>query len=335
MTTHEQPIGRDCALFRERLISCLAGPPHVAEQSPASSDLKALAWHEHLTTCADCKSLLNEEEALELLLASLPEPQLPADLARRVLARLARTRRGEEVVLDRLLDLDDAAVAPAGLAARVLAGVGANTELEEGALDRVLARDAEVEVPAGLAARVLGGVRSTVAREEAALDALLDRAGQVDVPAGLATRVTAYVQDLEPEKTGVQLGKILQLRTWSPAFRAAAAVLLLAIGVVQMWPDGGGSAGLASGDEADRFAEIPDEEFLASLDALEFLELLEADADDPALVAFSGLSSEDLALLELLPAGAGELDASLLPDLPEDFDWGVPEEGEALEEGGR
>ena len=99
-----------CRAFRERLASALSGSPQLTE----------LSWHEHLLACSDCRALLDSEEALEELLASLPAPHLPADLNERVLARLARVR---ETGLDQLLDLDHSPDAPAGLSERVLEGV--------------------------------------------------------------------------------------------------------------------------------------------------------------------------------------------------------------------
>ncbi len=104
----------DCTRFRRLLEARLAG-------SPDPEGLRELGWHEHISTCAACREMLAQEEALELLLASLPEPKLPPALTARVLARL---RARSEDALDRLLELDDVQV-PAGLSQRVLAGVAA------------------------------------------------------------------------------------------------------------------------------------------------------------------------------------------------------------------
>ena len=71
--------------------------------------------------------------ALDELLASLPEPDLPADLARRVLACLARPRA--EGGLDALLERAPAPEVPSGLAGRVLTGLG--DARREAALDRL------------------------------------------------------------------------------------------------------------------------------------------------------------------------------------------------------
>ena len=123
-----------CTDFRELLERALCEP---------AAELQPLSWHEHLNACPECRRVLEEEEALEYLLASLPAPQLPEALIERVLARL----RGEHETggLDTLLDLDHLDE-PAGLPDRVL------SELE---LDRLLARVPEIEPPAGLGAGVL------------------------------------------------------------------------------------------------------------------------------------------------------------------------------------
>jgi len=126
-----------CQDFRELLERALCKP---------AAQLEPLAWHEHLGVCPECRSLLEEEEALEHVLASLPAPTLPEALAERVLARLRSEHAPRD--LDSLLDLDQFE-GPEGLTERVL------DELE---LDRLLARVPEPEVPAGLSARVLVGL---------------------------------------------------------------------------------------------------------------------------------------------------------------------------------
>ena len=126
-----------CRDFRELLERALCDP---------SAKLEPLAWHEHLGVCAECRTVLEEEEALEQLLASLPLPALPEDLTDRVLARLRDEH--EHTDLDALLELDQPEE-PEGLPGRVL------DELE---LDRLLARIPEPEVPFGLSARVLAGL---------------------------------------------------------------------------------------------------------------------------------------------------------------------------------
>jgi len=101
-----------CSRFRSLLEAALAGvadPPGLAR----------LGWHAHLLGCAECRDLLEAEEALELLLASLPEPKLPLDLSRRVVLRLqaaSMPAAGALDALDALLDLDAGPRVPPGLA---------------------------------------------------------------------------------------------------------------------------------------------------------------------------------------------------------------------------
>jgi hypothetical protein len=138
-------VNSDCGTFRRRLERALEG-------ARTAEELSNLSWHEHLLGCADCRALLEAEEALEMLLASLPEPRLPAQLARRVLARL---RSGEEARLDRLLELDLGARAPGDLAQRVLAGLEHERARPAANLDALLECEREVDLPEGLSRRVL------------------------------------------------------------------------------------------------------------------------------------------------------------------------------------
>lgn len=145
----------DCRDFRAALEAELLG-------RPSQEKLAGLSWHAHLLGCADCRELLEKEEALEALLASLPEPRLPEALARRVLLRL-REDRAVEVRLEKLLELGDAARAPAGLAAGILARLAPEREaqaarLADAQLEKLLDLDQDLAVPAGLAARVLSGL---------------------------------------------------------------------------------------------------------------------------------------------------------------------------------
>jgi hypothetical protein len=140
----------------------------VLEGRAVERALSELAWHEHLLSCDACRNLLAAEEALEILLATLPEPKLPAHLARRVVSRLRAAQK--ESRLDALLDLDRAARAPDRLAASVLArlqperersaeNAGASAESQfdrvDRRLDRLLDRDRVIAAPEGLAERVL------------------------------------------------------------------------------------------------------------------------------------------------------------------------------------
>lgn len=135
----------DCTAFRAALEAELVG-------RPSHGKLAWLSWHEHLLSCRDCRELLEKEEALEALLATLPEPRLPDALLHRVLARLRR-ESAEETKLEGLLDaLEEEIRPPAGLAAGVLARVAAERGDD---LDALLDLDREVVVPEGLAGRVL------------------------------------------------------------------------------------------------------------------------------------------------------------------------------------
>ncbi len=160
-----------CRSFRELLERKLSG-------RVAQSELVVLSWHEHLLGCGACRELLEAEEALELLLASLPEPNLPPELARRVISRLrdAQQRDLAETGLDALLDLDRSEAPPARLAESVLARlrtaresraapIGAAEQIES-RLDALLELDRVVPVPEGLASRVIAGLHS-VRRDEA------------------------------------------------------------------------------------------------------------------------------------------------------------------------
>jgi len=162
-------VSRECQGFRAALEAELLG-------RPSEERLAGLAWHEHLLACGDCRELLEREEALETLLASLPEPRLPAELTRRVLVRL-REDRSSELRLDRLLELAAEVRAPEGLAAGVLAGL-ADARYDDAGdprLDALLDLDRGVDVPPGLAGRVLAGLaraRQPVRRRRAWLYAV-------------------------------------------------------------------------------------------------------------------------------------------------------------------
>ncbi len=144
----------DCSGFRAALEAELAG-------RPAEGKLAWLSWNEHLLTCADCRELLEKEEALEALLASLPDPRLPAPVLRRVLARLRR-ERAEEVRLEGLLDAIGGGVrVPEGLAAGVLAKLAdERRDPAEAKLDALLEVDRFIPAPEGMSARVLAALAS-------------------------------------------------------------------------------------------------------------------------------------------------------------------------------
>lgn len=276
----QQGQSHPCHDFRGALSRALEGKPQPAE-------LAVLAWHEHLLGCRECRELLEREEALEMLLATLPEPKLPPDLTRRVVKRLdhevqpsleldalleldgatvpvglaARVEAGArgEAALDALLDRDEVEV-PQGLSARVILGVTAKSAAE---LDAVLDRDV-VALPEGLAERVLAGAQAASERE---LDALLEQ-DRVELPVGLSTRVLAGLeQELVPQapKRGLRL-----LR--SPVLYAAAAGILVLI-----WVGGLDRSVEPTRDELAHLEGTqqpePDPEMLEMMDVLERDEL--------------------------------------------------------------
>lgn len=102
-----------CATFRAELEEALAGP---------AGRLEALAANAHARGCASCRAELGRERELEACLERDPEPELPAGLAPRTLARLAEARREahEQARLDRLLERDAPPTPPVGLARRIL-----------------------------------------------------------------------------------------------------------------------------------------------------------------------------------------------------------------------
>lgn len=199
-------MNASCISFRAVLEHKLAG-------GQARGELSQLAWHEHLLSCSECRNLLEAEEALEILLATLPEPRLPSELARRVIARLQEARQAD-AVLDALLDLDREASAPAGLSADVLARLQPERErvspgraldpieLQEARLDALLESDREIAARAGLSSRVLAALASArlAAHRDALLDSLLTRDREIAAPDGLAERVLDH---LKPQRSAV------------------------------------------------------------------------------------------------------------------------------------
>ncbi len=199
-----------CTDFRARLARALV--EHTSREAEGFEG--AVAWHEHVLTCGACRELLESEEALEDLLASLPLPSLPPELARRVLQRLQPTRA--ELELDRLLDdalsANDAFAAPPRLASDMLSRLSGAREL---------------------------------ARLNDKLDALLERVPAPSTPPGLPQRV---LQALAPHRERVErVARNVAARSAAPAPRpaprpfvsrpllAAAAVLALVGGAAWLW----------------------------------------------------------------------------------------------------
>ena len=221
-------MSTSCMEFRQQLEALLGGRPDPER-------LTVLGWHEHLLSCGACREILEQEEALELLLASLPDPQLPPDLSRRLVRRLREVE----------------AEAP---------------DAKGGALESLLALD-EVAIPAGLADRVREGVAE--ARREDRLDALLERAFRVEVPEGLGQRV---LSGLEEERSRDRLipmapqGRALSMSR-GVLLKLAAAILVGASGVA-LWRGTLGLGGESSETPSGLLVQGPGEGLpqMASLD---------------------------------------------------------------------
>lgn len=256
-----------CREFRAALSRVLEGLPMPEE-------LTVLGWHEHLLSCEECRALLEREEALEELLATLPSPKLPPDLARRVLLRLREAPGG----LDSLLELAGVE-APAGLAERVTAGLRA-----ERALDALLDLDA-VTVPEGLTERVKDG---------AALERLLDLDREPVAPAGLAARV---LEGLERERRPAPVVRRFRVLR-SPLFYAAAAAVLAMVTAVALWRSRDRTLDPGRDDRVvvDERTEELDSELLANLELLVDETWIEP-GEDLALLLYDELEVEDEVLL--------------------------------------
>ena len=284
-------LAGDCREFRAALWRSLEGLP-IPEK------LTVLSWHEHLLSCADCRELLEREEALEQLLATLPDPKLPPELTRRLMVRLKATT-DVATELEALLDLAEAG-APKGLADRVRVRV--RSEL---ALDALLERDSQLVVPEGLAQGVLAGIHTRAERE---LDGLLELESEIRVPVGLSARILSRLESARPElaEAGHAWGSVRALRVY-----AAAAGLTFAVVSFAAWR-------MNQGDAAEPFErtgteiaaantgsdEEPDPQLLADFDLIE--EVLRLDDlgplmdDDLDLALSDQMSTEDEVLLTYL-----------------------------------
>lgn len=286
-----------CQAFRAALERSLDGR--------LARELDQLSWHEHLLSCADCRALLESEEALEVLIATLPSPKLPRRLAQRVLVRL-RGAREVDRGLDELLALDAGELVPTTLAQRVLTGLAtaraesnvpanasASLEHDDAALDRLLARAQHVDVPASLAQRVrlrLAAERNAPALAPASTRwrrrALAIAAGVV-VVAGAWWFVARAMQD-----RGAKQPEFVEQGAGAPATRLRAP-------------------SVASGTDA----AAPGDELLAVIDVLEQWDVLMH--DDVDVLLSTTLSTADESLLEdggsdpLTPAND---DGSTTPD---------------------
>jgi hypothetical protein len=272
-------VNAACYEFRARLASVLAGRVEPATLlQPAA--LAELAWHEHLLACGDCRELLEAEEALDQLLASLPDPKLPRALAERVLSRLEVSRLAEplEAALDALLERSDVAEAPGQLAARVLANLEdeRRTARVEHELDRLLERVDAPRTPVGLAARMLARLDGERARPMVAAQPRRSR------------RVSMY---------------------------ALAASLVIALGVAAWlrWvhePTAPSDRNVASTETAAPSvapsANEPPQELLASLELLESWDLVTDDSLDARLNALDSFDEMLLSIDADSSAASGE-----------------------------
>lgn len=284
-----------CEQFRARLASLLSG-------RVKAETFGRLVWHEHLLACGDCRALLDAEHALEVLLASLPEPHLPPELARRVLSRLEPARA--DVALDRLLEDSLAVPVPAELARRVL--------------DRL-----------AVTRRAAAG-RSPQA-VEAELDALLERVPAPVAPAGLTARVLSRLASERPSLVVRAARAHLRVVRAAPRRRRIliAASILTAVGLgAWAWSEVGGRAldprtddGLVDRDPAPggvtpqssppSLLDEPPADLLASLDLLESWEFVTDDSLETELV----LEGYDVLLFDG-DAVEGEPEATTQPEQP-------------------
>jgi len=185
----------DCRAFRRSL-------EQVLEDAHGPQEWTSLSWHEHLLGCRACRALLEAEEALELLLASLPEPSLPPQLARRVLARLRRGEATREAALDRLLELDPATHVPGDLARVVLEGLERErAQPAEARLDVLLEHARAVDVPVGLPQRMLARLAEERAPVRPRRPIFARRSVQLAAAAGLLALLAAWA--FWPHRAGV------------------------------------------------------------------------------------------------------------------------------------
>jgi hypothetical protein len=242
---------RDCIEFRARLVEALrrpsagrrVGPGLLGAPGTLGNGPDSLAWHGHVIHCAQCRDLLAEEEALDELLRSLPEPRLPRALAERVLSRLDGVRQG--VDLDRLLELSRPEPAPARLAENVLARLH-----RERRLDRLLDR-LPAEVPKGLERRVLANLALARRKPTAQAAPTSARRLPLRLAAGIAIAALATWSFLALR------------RQWLEASRSPETPELAA----------GGPGPQTTPGQGQESTVQPDEQLLASLEMLEAWDL--------------------------------------------------------------
>lgn len=251
-------MSTNCKDFRRRLRAALEGG--LRGESASLEAVRPLSWHEHLFTCNECRDLLETEEALEEVLASLPAPVLPKKLAKRILERLATERLVPGIAtgavdLDNVLTTGDSVDVPTGLASRVLEGLeAARRDASVDTLDILLSTMPSPQPPTGLAARVLDGVRH---EREAALDALLDLVPAPRIPEHLGDEI---LNALDEQRSASSAAPILRPSFGALHYVAAiAATLVVAFGAWRLVADDkpvGGNSGerndIVRDDKPDR-----------------------------------------------------------------------------------
>ncbi|HPF13610.1 MAG TPA: hypothetical protein P5218_09845 [Planctomycetota bacterium] len=249
----------ECLDFRSRLSAVLADLP-VAEAG-SLPDVQTLGWHAHLLSCEPCRQLLESEQALEELLATLPTPQLLEGQRALLVKQLSA-----EVRLESLLSLADPfGAAPQGLADRVRQHVAQQAEQVpvDAALDSWLAQADHIEAPAGLSERVLAHCHAAEAPQAVSERAVLQPAA----PRLLPTR------SLPPSAQQPAGGRRVVLRHWFPTSLVAAslAALLWYLPGTQPPKTVDPEARTASNSSSDE----ADPEMLAVLDSLEVLHMVD------------------------------------------------------------
>lgn len=302
-----------CRAFRILLEQQLVGRP-----DPAS--LTALSWHEHLLGCNACRQFFDGEEALEALLATLPDARLAPEIKRRVLVALAKSK-AEDIALDVLLERDAEVEASPGLARQVLARLDGERRMARasaGDVDRLdpLLDANGVVVPRDLARRTLDRLASQRAAAfststvrdaggDARLDALLDRAAPVVIPRALGRHV---LDGLSRHRTATPRRAFTLVRS---SWAYAAAALLVASLLVWVFLRQGEPAvkpqlvngtnprtGVGTNDA--EVATAPDAQMLAALDVLENWDLLMVNDVD---VLLSTIEPADEVLLDYQDEG--------------------------------
>jgi len=263
----------------------------------------------HLLGCADCRALLEAEEALEALLATLPDPQLPPALTERVLARLATAREDgrEDGALDALLALDEIDAPPADLAGDVLAALRPHRRAAAERLDRLLDRVPAPEVPPGLGPRTLRALeRHRGRRRPQVLEmkrGVLALAAALLIAIGYATWVAAAYWSTggldgssEDELVAERVERPAPRPEPSPESALAPDPVPAQAPVVVERGQPSEPARAAAPEAIPGVQDDPPVELLASLDLLESWDLL---TDHDLELALASLDPVDEALLDL------------------------------------